>query len=116
MYEPVLFAALLNHWEHKGPAEITAKRTFTYRYAQWTAERNKIALQFPNEHPFNPLPYLRLSVALDNEPEAVKAIFEFIWQSGRSLGQAETFAELCTLLGVADPQSKFPVAIPFSPA
>ncbi len=23
---PVLFAALLNHWQHKGPAEIPAKR------------------------------------------------------------------------------------------
>ena len=25
-YHPVLFAALLNHWEQKGPAEIPGKR------------------------------------------------------------------------------------------
>ena len=30
--KPVLFAGLLDHWGHLGPAEIPKKRTFTYRY------------------------------------------------------------------------------------
>jgi 2-hydroxychromene-2-carboxylate isomerase len=29
--KPLLFAGLLSHWEHKGPAEIPAKRIFTYQ-------------------------------------------------------------------------------------
>jgi 2-hydroxychromene-2-carboxylate isomerase len=36
-FKPVLFAGLLKHWEHKGPAEIPGKRKFTYRFVQWKA-------------------------------------------------------------------------------
>ena len=32
--KPVLFAGLLNHWEHKGPAEIPAKKVFTFKYVK----------------------------------------------------------------------------------
>ena len=30
-YRPVLFAGLLKHWGHKGPAEIEPKRAWTFR-------------------------------------------------------------------------------------
>lgn len=30
-YRPVLFAAMLNHWGQKGPAEMPTKRAWTYR-------------------------------------------------------------------------------------
>lgn len=36
-FKPVLFAALLKHNSHKGPAEIPSKRLATYRYCQWYA-------------------------------------------------------------------------------
>ena len=36
-YKPVLFAGLLNHWGQKGPAEIPAKRKWTYRWCTWWA-------------------------------------------------------------------------------
>ena len=36
---PVLFAGLLNHFGHKGPAEIERKRQFTYELATWTAQQ-----------------------------------------------------------------------------
>ena len=29
---PVLFAGLLKHWGHLGPAEIPSKRRFVYRF------------------------------------------------------------------------------------
>lgn len=29
-FRPVLFAGLLEHWRHRGPAEIPAKRVHTY--------------------------------------------------------------------------------------
>lgn len=82
-YRPVLFAGLLNHWKNKGPAEIPQKRRFSYRYIQWLAGRDGIPLHFPQAHPFNPLPLLRLSIALGNRPAAVREIFRFVWQQGR---------------------------------
>ena len=36
-YKPVLFAGLLKHWGQKGPAEIPAKRRWTYRWCTWWA-------------------------------------------------------------------------------
>ena len=55
-YKPVLFAGLLNHWGQKGPAEIPAKRRWTYRWCTWWAASLGIPFRFPAAHPFNPLP------------------------------------------------------------
>ena len=60
---PVLLAGLLSHHGHKGPAEIPSKRLFTYRHAQWRADRAGIPMTFPPAHPFNPLAALRLCIA-----------------------------------------------------
>jgi 2-hydroxychromene-2-carboxylate isomerase len=49
----VLFAGLLNYWEHKGPAEIPAKRQFTSRYVTWYARRRGIPLRLPLAHPYS---------------------------------------------------------------
>ena len=38
-YKPVLFAGLLDANGHKGPAEIPAKRAFTYRFVLWQARK-----------------------------------------------------------------------------
>ena len=38
-YRPVLFGALLKHWDHKGPAEIEPKRAWTFRQVHWLAHR-----------------------------------------------------------------------------
>jgi 2-hydroxychromene-2-carboxylate isomerase len=97
-YRPVLFAGLLQAHGHKGPAEIPAKRRFTYRHVVWQARRLGIPLKFPAAHPFNPLPLLRLAVAANCEPDAVRRIFRFVWRDGR-LGDlpiewAELMAEL----------------------
>ena len=62
-YRPVLFGALLQHWDHKGPAEIEPKRAWTFRQVAWTAHQLGLPLQTPALHPFNPLPLLRLALA-----------------------------------------------------
>ena len=77
-YRPVLFAALLDAHGQKGPAEIAAKRAFTYRFVIWRAKQLGIRLKFPPEHPFNPLPLLRLAIACDCGPRP------FIESSGSS--------------------------------
>jgi 2-hydroxychromene-2-carboxylate isomerase len=63
---PVLFAALLDHHGQLGPAEIEPKRTFIFRQALWLAQRHGIPMKLPPFHPFNPLPPLRLAIALGN--------------------------------------------------
>ncbi len=86
-YRPVLFAALLKHWGHKGPAEIEPKRAWTFRDVAWHARALGIALQTPAQHPFNPLPLLRLALAcadFDGTPNrrVVQLLMQHVWQGG----------------------------------
>jgi 2-hydroxychromene-2-carboxylate isomerase len=79
---PILFGALLTHWGHLGPAEIPPKREWTYQHCAWLAARHGIPLRQPAMHPFNPLPLLRLSIALGNTAPAVNRLFDFVWRDG----------------------------------
>jgi 2-hydroxychromene-2-carboxylate isomerase len=99
---PVLFAALLAAAGHKGPAEIPAKRLFTYRYCIWQAKALGIPFKFPPEHPFNPLPLLRLAIACDCAPTVIHHIFRFVWRDGRLPDLPIEWAELVGELGIAD--------------
>jgi 2-hydroxychromene-2-carboxylate isomerase len=81
-YRPILFAALLNHWGHKGPAEMPTKRAWTYRSCIWYAAQHAIAFRMPAAHPFNSLPYLRLAIAAGCRPDAVRRIFDQLWTTG----------------------------------
>jgi len=101
-YRPVLFAALLKAHGHKGPAEIPAKRRFTYRFVVWQARKLGIPLKFPGVHPFNPLPLLRLAIAADGDPEAVRRIFRFVWRDGRIGDLPIEWAELMSELALPD--------------
>ena len=98
-YRPVLFAAILDANGQRGPAEIPAKRAFTYRFCLWQAKRLGIAMRFPPEHPFNPLPLLRLAVACDSTAAVVHAIFRFVWRDGRLPDLPIEWAELVEMLG-----------------
>ena len=82
-FKPVVFAGLLNHWGHKGPAEIPGKRLFIFRQCKWWADRNAVPYKLPPAHPFNPIKALRLAVAMGSEAAAVATIFRFIWAEGR---------------------------------
>ena len=100
--KPILFAGLLNHWGQKGPAEIPAKREFTYRQVQWIADRAGVPLRFPPRHPFNPINVLRLCIAAGTTPEAIRTIFRYVWAEG---GEADTpagFDELARRLRMPD--------------
>lgn len=99
-YRPVLFAGLLNHWGQKGPAEIPAKRIWTYRWCTWWAAQQGIAFRAPAVHPFNPLPYLRLAIAAGNTLPAIRRIFEALWTTGADPGDEQTVAALARALDV----------------
>jgi 2-hydroxychromene-2-carboxylate isomerase len=105
-YKPVLFAALLEAQDHKGPAEIPAKRAFTYRYVVWQAKRLGIPLKLPHEHPFNPLPLLRLAIACDCDGEAIHRIFRFVWRDGRLPDLPIEWAELTHDLELANADAR----------
>jgi 2-hydroxychromene-2-carboxylate isomerase len=97
-FKPVLFAGLLNHWGQKGPAEIPAKRRWTYRWCTWWANELGITFRFPAVHPFNPLPHLRLAIAAGGTPEVVKHIFDTLWTTGEHPERG--FEALCATLNV----------------
>jgi 2-hydroxychromene-2-carboxylate isomerase len=99
-YRPVLFAGLLNHWGQKGPAEIPAKRRWTYRWCTWWAHELGIPFRFPAAHPFNPLQHLRLAIACRARPDAVRRIFDSIWITGEDATDPARFARLCSGLGI----------------
>jgi 2-hydroxychromene-2-carboxylate isomerase len=105
-YRPILFAGLLNANAHKGPAEIPAKRTFTYQFVTWQARRLGIPIKFPPEHPFNPLALLRLAIACDCRPDAVQRIFRFVWRDGRLPDLPIEWAELVHDVGLADASAR----------
>jgi 2-hydroxychromene-2-carboxylate isomerase len=98
--KPVLLSALLDHAGTLGPAEVPGKREFTYRQVLWLARRHGVPLRFPARHPFNPLPALRLAVAIGPSPEQVRRIFDFIWVEGRDPSDPTEFAALADVLEI----------------
>jgi 2-hydroxychromene-2-carboxylate isomerase len=99
-FRPVLFAAMLNHWGQKGPAELPTKRRYSYRWSQWWAGSLGIPLRYPAAHPFNPLHHLRLAIACGSKPDAVRTIFDSIWTTGEDASDQRRFSVLCDELRV----------------
>jgi len=85
-YKPVFLGALLRHHGLLGPAEVPAKRDWTYRHVMWLAKTMDVPLQMPSEHPFNPLGLLRLAVATQEAGEpnrfVCETIFSHVWAYG----------------------------------
>jgi len=98
-YRPVLFAGLLNHWGHLGPAEVPPKRRFTYEHCAWLADRHGIPMRAPRQHPFNPLPLLRAAIAAGSGSEAIGRLFRFVWRDG-ALPDEPAFAAVLAELGI----------------
>ncbi len=86
-YRPIVFGALLKHYDHKGPAEIEPKRAWTFRQIHWLAHRAGIALDTPARHPFNPIALSRLAWAAAAEGTTpnrfiCETIFRHVWIGG----------------------------------
>lgn len=85
---PVLFAAMLDHYGHKGPAEIEPKRVYTWKHVTRLAHDLGVPLRPPPAHPFNPL--LALRVASLPQPEEQRArvvdlLYALVWVSGEGV-------------------------------
>ncbi len=91
-YKPVVLGALLRHQGSLGPAEIPAKREWTYRHVLWLAHNLGVPLDMPAMHPFNPMPLLRLAVGTDAQglPNryVCETLFRHVWQGGSDAVEA----------------------------
>ena len=103
---PVLFAGLIGHWDTKGPAEIPAKRTQTYRYCHWLANKRGIPFKAPPKHPYNPLPLLRLAVSLDGDLAAIRVMFRHVWGIGQDADAPGSLEALGDALGIDDVEAR----------
>jgi 2-hydroxychromene-2-carboxylate isomerase len=98
-YRPILFAGLLKQWGQKGPAEIEPKRAWTFRQVHWLAQRDGIRLDTPAQHPFNPLPLLRLAWACapaggTPNRRVVEGLFRHVWHGGADAKEPERLFDL----------------------
>jgi 2-hydroxychromene-2-carboxylate isomerase len=92
-FRPILFAALLEHWGQKGPAEIEPKRAWTFRQVHWLAHRHGWPLATPARHPFNPLRLLRLAWACAPEGltpgrHVCDSVLRHVWEGGGADAEA----------------------------
>ena len=102
-YQPVLFAGLLRYWGQLGPAEIAPKRDWTWRQIAWLAQRDGVPFVPPGQHPFNPLPFLRLLLAsapAGRTPSRQRCalVMQALWTTGRAPDDAALLADLAAQL------------------
>ncbi|TFY99508.1 2-hydroxychromene-2-carboxylate isomerase [Ramlibacter rhizophilus] len=102
---PVLFAAMLRHHGQLGPAEIPAKREWTYRQVLWTARTLGVPLHLPAVHPFNPLSLLRLALACGEGGRinryVAETVFRHAWLGGGDAADPQRLAGLRSQLAPA---------------
>ena len=102
-FVPVLFAALLDHHSNLGPAEIPAKRRYTFQDAQRWALYLGFEFKSPPAHPFSPLKPLRITTAIDDDPVrealAVK-LLDAAWSEGRDITSDAVVQEVANSIGL----------------
>lgn len=101
-YKPILLGALLKHHGQLGPAEIPAKRAWTYRHVLWLGQSNGVPIEMPATHPYNPLPHLRLALGTtadgDISRHVAETILRDVWRSGAEAGDPARLAALAAQL------------------
>jgi 2-hydroxychromene-2-carboxylate isomerase len=103
--KPVLFAGFLNHWGHKGPVEIPAKRVHTYRQSAWLVEQRGLPFRMPPRHPFNPLLALRLLCALGPSLQQAHDACRFVFGEGGDPSTPDGIRALGAKLAVDDAEA-----------
>jgi 2-hydroxychromene-2-carboxylate isomerase len=104
---PVLFAGLLNAHGQKGPAEIPAKRVYTFADVLRTAAQKGYPFKGPPSHPFNPLRALRMCIALNDADERLhfaQAVMRACWEDGEDLSHVPTLERIAERSGLGPRQ------------
>jgi 2-hydroxychromene-2-carboxylate isomerase len=106
VFQPVLFAALLNAHGNTGPAEVPAKRAYIFRDVMRAAARAGVAFKGPPGHPFNPLQALRMCLALTRQDERRRfalAVMSACWELGEDVSEAEVLLKVAAACGLSGP-------------
>lgn len=101
---PVVFGKLLDHWGHRGPAEIPPKNLWVGRYCKRYATLAGFEYNPPKYHPFNPLPSLRMSLAQvsgSDQHAVISAIFKAGWTESEDLGSVASLIAILERQGIA---------------
>ncbi len=107
VFQPVLFAALLNAHGNIGPAEVPAKRAYIFRDVMREAARAGLQFTGPPGHPFNPLQALRMCVAVTRQDERRRfalAVMRACWGHGEDVSDPAVLLKIandCGLDGAA---------------
>ena len=100
---PVLFAGLLNAHGQKGPAEIPAKRIYTFKDVVRQAQQSGYTFQGPPSHPFNPLRALRMCIALSDDSQRLQlaqAQMVACWEHEVDLSDVATLVSIANGCGL----------------
>ena len=92
---PVVYSALLDATGLLGPAEVPAKRRYTFHDVVRCAGQLGFRLTGPPEHPFRSLEALRTSCLFRDEPQALRLamrLADTCWGEGRPLTDAAVLA------------------------
>ena len=106
VFQPVLFAALLNAHGNIGPAEVPAKRAYIFRDVMREAARAGLQFKGPPGHPFNPLQALRMCLALTRQDERrrfARAVMHACWERGEDVSDMAVLLRLATACGLSGP-------------
>lgn len=101
--EPVLFAGMLNAHGQKGPAEIEAKRAYTFRDVMRQAARLGLPFRGPPGHPFNPLLALRMGTAVARQADRRRFLLAMLaacWERGEDISHANVLVALAIRCGL----------------
>ena len=99
---PILFAALLDAHGHKGPAEIPAKRLYTFKDSFRKAHRAGVGpLVPPPSHPFNPLAALRAAALPGVDAKKLTdALYDAAWRRGLAIDTPDAVAKVASDAGL----------------
>ena len=83
-YRPLLLGAVFRQHGHAGPRGIAPKYDWVLRQSAWLAKAHGIGFAMPAQHPFDPLPLLRLALACSHDGSISRhvagRIFRHVWQ------------------------------------
>jgi 2-hydroxychromene-2-carboxylate isomerase len=104
VFQPVLFAALLNAHGNIGPAEIPAKRAYIFRDVMREAAGAGLGFKGPPGHPFNPLQAMRMCLTLTRQDERRRfatAVMNACWERGEDVSDTAVLLKLATECGLS---------------
>ena len=101
--KPILFGGLLKAHGNIGPAEIPAKRTYTFRDVMRRANALGQPMESVPNHPFNPLLALRICTAIEDNAQRCKVTLTLLnaaWSNGRDITVEQEVREIVASCGL----------------